>query len=91
MREEYYVNPTAYGVFSWRRITSCYSDSYTGLEYWYQILHEVSKIRCTRIDYSVRWVGTKIREPPSFHGVNHLEEFLTRYEEEVLENQRLYV
>jgi hypothetical protein len=31
----------------------------------------------------------KIREPPSFHGVNDLEEFLTRYEYEVLPNQRL--
>jgi hypothetical protein len=34
-------------------------------------------------------VGTEIREPPSFHELNVLEEFLTKYEEEVLENQRL--
>jgi hypothetical protein len=34
-------------------------------------------------------VGTEIREPPSFHGINDLEEFLTRYEDEVLENHRL--
>jgi hypothetical protein len=61
----------------------------TGLENWQQRLHEVSTRRCTRIDRAVRWVGTKIREPPSFHGVNDLEEFLTRYEDEVLENQRL--
>jgi hypothetical protein len=33
-------------------------------------------------------VGTEIREPPSFHGINDLEEFITRYEDEVLENQR---
>jgi hypothetical protein len=39
--------------------------------------------------HAVRWVGTEIREPPSFHGVNDLEEFLTKYEEVVLENQRL--
>jgi hypothetical protein len=37
----------------------------------------------------VRWVGTEIREPPSFLGLNDLEEFLTNYEEEFLENQRL--
>jgi hypothetical protein len=42
-----------------------------------------------RIDRAVRWVGTEIREPPSFHGVNDLEAFLTHYEDEVLENQRL--
>jgi len=34
-------------------------------------------------------VGTEIREPPSFHGVNDLEELLTIYEHEVLENCRL--
>jgi hypothetical protein len=44
---------------------------------------------CAKIDRAVRWVGTKIREPPSFHGVNGLEDFLTKYEEEVLENQRI--
>jgi hypothetical protein len=37
----------------------------------------------------MRWVGTEIREPPNFHGVNDLEAFLTWYEDEVLENQRL--
>jgi hypothetical protein len=37
----------------------------------------------------VRWVGIEIREPPSFHGLNDLEEFLTKYEDEVLENHRI--
>jgi hypothetical protein len=64
-------------------------NSDTGLENWQQILHEVSTRRCARIDRAVRWVGTEIREPPSFHGINDLEEFLTKYEDEVLENQRL--
>jgi hypothetical protein len=49
----------------------------------------VSTRRCSRIDHTVRWVGTEIREPPSFHGLNDLEEFLTKCEEEVLENNRL--
>jgi hypothetical protein len=30
-----------------------------------------------------------LTEPPSFHGVNDLEEFLKKYEEEFLENRRL--
>jgi len=88
-RDEDYVNPTADGVLSWQSITSCVLDSDTGLENWQQRLHEVSTRRCTRIDHAVRWVGTYIREPPSFHGVNDLEEFLTQYKDEVLENQRL--
>jgi hypothetical protein len=76
-REEYYVNPTTDGVLSWRSIISCASDSDMGLENWQQRLHEVSTRICARIDRTVRWVGTKIREPPNFHGVNELEEFLT--------------
>jgi len=88
-REEDYVNSTADGTLSWRRITSCSSNSDTELENWQQRLHEVSIRKCTRIDCAIRWVGTKIREPPSFHGVNDLEELLTRYEDELLDNQRL--
>jgi hypothetical protein len=89
VQEEYYVNPTADGVLSWRSITSCASNSDTGLENWHHRFHEVSIRRCTRIDHVVRWVGTEIREPTKFHGVNDLEVFLTRYEDEVLENHRL--
>jgi hypothetical protein len=39
--------------------------------------------RCVRIDRAVRLVGKEIIEPPSFHGINDLDEFLTSYEEEV--------
>jgi hypothetical protein len=88
-QDEDYVNPTADGVLSWRSITSCASDLDTGLENWQQRLHEFSTRRCARIDRVVRWVGTEIREPPNFHGVNNLETFLTRYEYEVFKNQRL--
>jgi hypothetical protein len=45
--------------------------------------------RCARIDHAVWWIGIEIREPPSFHELNDLETFLTQYEYEVLENQRL--
>jgi hypothetical protein len=76
-QEEDYVNPIADGVLSWRSITSCAPDLETCLENWQQRLHEVSTIRCTRIYHALRWVGTEIREPPKFHGVNELEAFLT--------------
>jgi hypothetical protein len=45
--------------------------------------------RCAKINRAVRWVGIEIREPPSFHGLNDLETFLTHYEVKVLENQIL--
>jgi hypothetical protein len=87
--KETHFYPTANGILSWRSITSCDFDLDTGLENWQHILHEFSRRRCTRIYHTVRWVGMEIREPPSFHGVNELEEFLTIYEHEVLENQSL--
>jgi hypothetical protein len=85
-RDEDYINPNADGILSWRSITSCETDSDTGLENWQQRLHEVSTRRCARIDHALRWVGTEIREPPSFHGINDLETFLAQYEDKVLEN-----
>jgi hypothetical protein len=66
------VNLTTDGIVLWRNITSCDSDSDTRLENWQQILHEVSTRRCIIIDRAVRWVGTEIREPPIFHGLNEL-------------------
>jgi GTPase SAR1 family protein len=86
VRDEDYVNPNADGILIWWSITSCETDSNTCLENWQQRLHKVSTRRCAIIDRVVRWVGTEIREPPSFHGVNDLEVFLTRYKDEVLEN-----
>jgi hypothetical protein len=87
--EEDNFNPTVDGVLSWRSITSCASDSDTGLDNWQQRLHEISSRRCARIDCAVRWVGTEIREPPNSHGVNDLKEFLKKYEEEVLEHHMI--
>jgi hypothetical protein len=89
VHDEDYVNPTTDKVLSWRSITSCATNSDIGLENWQQRLHEVSTRRCARIGRAVRWVGKEIREPPSFHGLNDLETFLTQYEDKVLENQRL--
>jgi hypothetical protein len=39
--------------------------------------------------WMVRWIGSEIREPPSFYGLVDLEEFLMKFELEVIENQRL--
>jgi hypothetical protein len=80
MREEDYVNPTADGVLSWRSINSDMSDSDTRVENWQQILHEVSTRRCARITRVVRWVGTEVRQFPTFTEEDNLENFLTEFE-----------
>jgi hypothetical protein len=40
---------------------------------------------------ALRWIGSEVREPPNFYGQNNLEECLTKFELEVLENHRLLV
>jgi hypothetical protein len=52
---------------------SCTSDLDTGLENWWQRLHEVSTRGCVSIDCAIRWIGIEIREPTKFHGMNELE------------------
>ena len=37
--------------------------------------------------HALRGVGSKVREPPTFHGQNNLEEFLRIFELDVMENQ----
>jgi len=74
--DEDYANPAADRIPIWQSITSCAIDLDTTLEKWQQRLHEVSMRICARIDCAERWVGTEIREPPSFHGLNDLETFL---------------
>jgi len=44
---------------------------------------------CARMSSALRWVGTEVREPPSFYGKKYLEEFIKMFELEVLESQRL--
>jgi hypothetical protein len=78
-------------MISWRRNNSYASDSDTGLENWKQRLLGICTRRCERMMHALRWVGTKVREPPSFYGQNDLEGFLTNFELEVLEIQRLLV
>jgi len=40
---------------------------------------------------TLRWIGSKVRERPSFYGQNDFKEFLTKFELEVLKSQRLLV
>jgi hypothetical protein len=89
VHDEDYIKPTANEILSWRSINSCEKDSNMSLENLKQRLNEVSMRICDLIDYTVRWVGIEIRAPPSFHGIDDLNFFLTQYEDEVLENQIL--
>jgi hypothetical protein len=77
--EEDYINPTVDDMLSWRSISSCASDSNIALENWQQQLHELSTRRCARMTCALRWIDSKVREPPTFYGMNDLEEFLMNF------------
>jgi hypothetical protein len=63
----------------------------TGVENWQQILHEVSTRRSVRVTRIVIWVGIEVRQFPKFTEEKNLENFLTSFESEVLDSQRLLV
>ena len=88
MHKEDYINPIPYGMISWRSIISYASDSDMWLKKWKQRLHELSTIRCARMVWALRWIGLEVREPPTFYGMNDLEEVLMKFEFEIVESQR---
>jgi len=55
-----YVNPTIYGMLSWRSIISCELDSEEGLEHWQQRMDEVSTRQCAHMTRSLCWIGTEL-------------------------------
>jgi hypothetical protein len=65
-REEDYINPTTDVMLSWRIIGFCALKSDTGLEKWQKRLHELSTMICAKMRCALIWVGTKVREPPTF-------------------------
>jgi hypothetical protein len=52
-------------------------------------MYEVSAWRCARLTREVRWIGIEVRNMPTFDGLNHLETFLSYFEEIVPVQQRL--
>jgi hypothetical protein len=86
---EDYVDLTMNGALSWRSIGSCALDSESGLENWQQRMHEVSTRRCARINRSLRWIGTELCDPPKYDGITDIGTFVTSFELQVPEKQRL--
>jgi len=75
---EDHISPTVDGNLSWKRMSSCTSDSGEALENWKNRLHEVSMRRCARVTRSVRWVETESRELPTYEGFIHTLEMTPR-------------
>jgi hypothetical protein len=88
-RQHDYINPTTDGNLSWRSDNTCSSYSEEELEKWKKKMYEFSAWRCARLTREVHWIGTKVSNLPTFDGLNHLETFLSKFEEIVPVQQRL--
>jgi hypothetical protein len=80
-RQQDYINPIADGNLSWRSDNTCSLDSEEALENWQNKMYEVSTRRCAILTREVCWIDTTVSKLPTFDGLNHLEEFLLKFEE----------
>jgi hypothetical protein len=52
-------------------------------------MYEFFALRCAKLTREVHWIGIEVRNLPTFDGLNHLETFLSEFEEIVLVKQWL--
>jgi hypothetical protein len=52
-------------------------------------MHEVSTRRCACITQSLRWIRTKLCDPPKYDGLNDISYFVKEFELKILEKKRL--
>jgi len=85
------VNPTVDGRITWERESSCTSDSDEEIEQWQNRLHEVITLNCNTLIRSLHCVTTKVHDLPMCDGLTVVEEFLSKFENAVPEQQRFDV
>jgi hypothetical protein len=78
-----YLNPTTDRLVSWRSIQFVHEDSEETFENWQQGSYEQFSRRCTTIS-EIRWIGTEVREPPTYNGTSVVHSFLTSMEENIV-------
>ena len=84
-----YINPTVEWNISWWCNRSCALDSDDALENWQNRLYEVSARRCASMTKSLWWIGTEIKDIPSFDGLGDVKDFLQQFEQEIPHEQRM--
>jgi len=75
-----YINPTADGSVSWRSIHSIDGDSETAFQNWQQGRYEMTSRHCASVKM-VRWIGTEVRNYPTFYGSQDANLFLNSIEQ----------
>jgi hypothetical protein len=75
-----YINPTVDGSVSWRSIQYANEDSELAFDSWQQGSYKRFSRRCATVIATI-WIGTEIREHPTYDGTSEVHSFLTSMEE----------
>lgn len=86
-QEQDWVNPIADGWVSWECESSYTSDSDEEIEQWQNRLHELTTLNCNMIVRSLCCVTTEVRDLPMYDGLTVVDEFLTKFESTIPEQQ----
>ena len=78
------MNPTVDGRITWDRESSYTSNSNEELEHSQNWLDELTTLICNMMTRSVHCVSSKVRNLPTYDGLNDVDVFLDAFEREVL-------
>lgn len=87
-REQDWVNLTADDRILWERESSCTLDLNEETKRWQNRLHEVTTLNFNMMVKSLRCMAIEVRNLPMYDGLTTVDEFLNKFEREVLEQQR---
>jgi hypothetical protein len=84
-----YINHTIVGSVSWRSIQSVDEDLKATFYNWQQGSYERFSRRCATF-IEIIWIGTEVREPPTYGGTSEVHNFLASMEENITTEQRIF-
>jgi len=84
-----YINPTTDGYVSWRSIQSTEEDSELAFG-WQHGSYEIISIIFSTIR-ATRWIGTEMRDHPTYNGTSYLNSFLTDIDTKYVPYKRILV
>lgn len=82
------MNLTVDGMISWESENSCTLDLDEEIKRWQNQLHEITTRNCNMMIGSLRCVKKEARELPTYDGLSALHEFLSKFENAVLNQQQ---
>lgn len=87
-KREENINPTAGGSISWRSIQSLETSSEAAWDAWQQGGYELNT-RCCAMVTQVNWIGMEIGDYPKYYGLEPMDTFWNRVDQEIMEDQKI--